>query len=186
MRHILHSEYRCFKQLHFNHWQNDLPNYYFSGRSEWLIRITVGKSNKSFIGLENKRFPKNVLSHRSVSIFIVGLEWELMMPCLFLLSTDESDSEGGNCSLTLVSCVVACKKRFLTFTELFMSKCGHCYMKAGAVNLKCILRIVVHFKQKQKTIIVCGKSKRIKSIFTCGSGLKVRYMAELTVALKDC
>lgn len=38
------------------------------------------------------------------------LERELMMPCLFLLSTDESDSEGGKCSLSHLSGSVALEK----------------------------------------------------------------------------
>lgn len=33
-----------------------------------------------------------------------------MMPCFFLLSTDESDSEGGKCSLSHLSCAVALEK----------------------------------------------------------------------------
>lgn len=86
------------------------------------------------------------MSHCSIMNFIVGLERELMMPCLFLLSTDESDSEGGNCSLSHLFCAVACKQIcFLTFTrEFFMWKWGHCDRRAGALNLKCILKIVVH------------------------------------------
>lgn len=36
-------------------------------------------------------------------ILIVTLERKLTIPCLFLLLTDESDSEGGNYSLTHLS-----------------------------------------------------------------------------------